>query len=615
MCGRRSCRRQRGRAAKVTLPSRTIHRAGPTTSTTPPIASAATPSAVSATPPSSASPAPVRPESRSLNPSSLPRSHDSLRSASSAVAATNDRFHPRPRPNSATAVAGTLDTHRRLATDSAMSSRPPASDGVRPTRSTTSPATITSAYIPTTCAPMIGKTLCAAWWKWSTTTAPVSVITATITAKLACAASTAGMTPGRRRSSPNGAAGGLVASGSSRAPARASSAAIRRGSGRTASTSASPTSMNAPAASHNGASASPSRSRPASSGLNTSGPRTPRKTAPNRTSAMPRARRSGGYMSPAAVRASSAVPLAAPTAARPSSTKGAEPRTLPTAASAQPTAPAQKPDARTGTRPTRSIAPPAGSAGEHGWEDGSAADGGHGAARRQRRERARGEHDRRAEPEQPARVEDEHERQRRHGGGELQHRGVRGERRREQHGVAADRKLLGHGWASLDRAQQRRHDRRDDDAPDHRPEAPRDEAPGGDAHRVRADREPVAIGERLCHDERREQRGRQEDHDAREPQGQLAPAERKGPDPLDDERDDGTAADQGHRAAHPASAAAAARADECRPTSAARLAASTGTPPGAIGTSTSAIRPPSTATSRDRRSPNSSMSSARKNAG
>ncbi len=120
--------------------------------------------------------------------------------------------------------------------------------------------------------------------------------------------------------------------------------------------------MNPPAASQSGASASPSKARPASSGLNTSGPRIAPNTAPKRTSAIPWARRSGGYMSPAAVRASSAVPLDAPTATRPASTMGADPRTLPTAASAQPIVPAQNPPARTGTRPMRSIARPAGSA-------------------------------------------------------------------------------------------------------------------------------------------------------------------------------------------------------------------------------------------------------------
>jgi hypothetical protein len=120
--------------------------------------------------------------------------------------------------------------------------------------------------------------------------------------------------------------------------------------------------MNAPAASHSGASASPSRSRPASSGLNTSGPRIAPNTAPKSTNPIPRARRTGGYMSPAAVRASSAMPLAAPTATRPTSTTGAEPALLPTAASAHPAAPATNPPASTGMRPMRSIARPAGSA-------------------------------------------------------------------------------------------------------------------------------------------------------------------------------------------------------------------------------------------------------------
>ena len=52
-------------------------------------------------------------------------------------------------------------------------------------RSIASPTTITNAYMPITWAPMIGNTLWPAWPWWSTTTAPVSVITATITAKLA----------------------------------------------------------------------------------------------------------------------------------------------------------------------------------------------------------------------------------------------------------------------------------------------------------------------------------------------------------------------------------------------------------------------------------------------
>ena len=104
------------------------------------------------------------PESRSLKPSSLPRSDGRVLSASSAVAATNERFQPRPRPNSATAVAGTLSIHTRLTTDTAITNRPPASDGLRPILSIRSPTTITSAYMPTTCAPMIGNTLWPAWW-------------------------------------------------------------------------------------------------------------------------------------------------------------------------------------------------------------------------------------------------------------------------------------------------------------------------------------------------------------------------------------------------------------------------------------------------------------------
>ncbi len=53
---------------------------------------------------------------------------------------------------------------------------------------------------------------------------------------------------------------------------------------------------------------------------------------------MPRARRSGGYMSPAAVRISSAMPLAAPVSANPRITSGAEPTFVASAVSAHPTA-------------------------------------------------------------------------------------------------------------------------------------------------------------------------------------------------------------------------------------------------------------------------------------
>ncbi len=51
---------------------------------------------------------------------------------------------------------------------------------------------------------------------------------------------------------------------------------------------------------------------------------------------MPRARRSGGYMSPAAVRISSAIPFAAPVSTKPRITSGAEPRFVASAVSEQP---------------------------------------------------------------------------------------------------------------------------------------------------------------------------------------------------------------------------------------------------------------------------------------
>ena len=113
---------------------------------------------------------------------------------------------------------------------------------------------------------------------------------------------------------------------------------------------------------HSKLSASPSRSRPASSGLNTAGPRIAPKTDPNSTSAIPRARRCGGYMSPAAVRASSPVALAAPTSTSPARTATAQPCAVPSAASREPAIPQPKPPARIGTRPIRSMSSPAGSA-------------------------------------------------------------------------------------------------------------------------------------------------------------------------------------------------------------------------------------------------------------
>ena len=105
-------------------------------------------------------------------------------------------------------------------------------------------------------------------------------------------------------------------------------------------------------ASHSGASASPSRCLPWSIGLNTAGPRIAPNTAPNRTSAIPCARRSGGYMSPAAVRARRAVPLAIPISTKAVNTSTALSVADPIAATTPPTAPTAKPAARTGTRPS-----------------------------------------------------------------------------------------------------------------------------------------------------------------------------------------------------------------------------------------------------------------------
>ena len=67
-------------------------------------------------------------------------------------------------------------------------------------------------------------------------------------------------------------------------------------------------------------------------------------------------------MSAAAVRASSAVPPAAPTQTSPMNTGGADSSVLPSAASTPPSVPITKPVAITGTRPNRSIARPAGNA-------------------------------------------------------------------------------------------------------------------------------------------------------------------------------------------------------------------------------------------------------------
>ena len=67
-------------------------------------------------------------------------------------------------------------------------------------------------------------------------------------------------------------------------------------------------------------------------------------------------------MSPAAVRISSAIPLAAPVSAKPRITSGVDPRFVASAVSPQPAAAIRNPLPITGLRPTRSIARPAGTA-------------------------------------------------------------------------------------------------------------------------------------------------------------------------------------------------------------------------------------------------------------
>ena len=120
------------------------------------------------------------------------------------------------------------------------------------------------------------------------------------------------------------------------------------------------------------------------SGLNTAGPRIAPNTEPTSTSAIPRARRSGGYMSAAAVRASSAVPDAIPTHTSPASTATGAPA----------------------LRPQRRERAAQRAHDEAGRQDRDPPAPVHRAARRQRGKRAGGEHDRRSQPEQPADADD-----------------------------------------------------------------------------------------------------------------------------------------------------------------------------------------------------------------
>src|SRR6266545_21243 len=135
---------------------------------------------------------------------------------------------------------------------------------------------------------------------------------------------------------------------------------MRFGSGRTNWTITSAISEIPPAASHGTVSAPASTSLPANIGLKTVGPRIAPKTEPKSTYEIPRARRAGGYMSPAAVRMSSATALAAPIIPKPAITAKVESVRVASAVNAQPAAPTTKPKLITGVRPNLSIIRPAG---------------------------------------------------------------------------------------------------------------------------------------------------------------------------------------------------------------------------------------------------------------
>ena len=135
-----------------------------------------------------------------------------------------------------------------------------------------------------------------------------------------------------------------------------------RGSGLISSAIVSPTTHIAAAANQGMTSVSSSKSLPAKSGRKTSGPRAAPNSAPKRTYEIARAFLSSGYMSAAAVRASSTAPFIAPMPMNPRITSGALSATQPSAVNTHPTIPTTKPPAITGTRPTRSISRPAGSA-------------------------------------------------------------------------------------------------------------------------------------------------------------------------------------------------------------------------------------------------------------
>ena len=306
--------------------------------------------------------------------------------------------------------------------ETAISASPPTSAGGLPIRSIRSPTTRTSAYIPSTCAPMIGKTA-----------SPRVVVVVDDDG------------PGQRHHADHDAEARLRGEDRRDHAAPAQELPQRRGRARLGRGRPDREDLGDPlrvraheehedeADDHEarsrrarGARASRRRARrPERSGLKTAGPRIAPKTAPTRTSAMPRARRSGGYMSPAAARASSDVPLAVPTRTSPRKTgNGGLER-----------APERGQHAAEPRRCTKPVA-----------STGHAAEPVHRAPGRQRREGARGEHDRRPEAEQPLDAGDEDERQRGDRRRELEHPRVGRERGRQERRVALDRELVGrHG--------------------------------------------------------------------------------------------------------------------------------------------------------------------------
>ena len=210
--------------------------------------------------------------------------------------------------------------------------------------------------------------------------------------------------------------GSVVGAAPGARPARSSSSAIVRGSGRIASARMSPTTHIAAAASHGTTSVSSSMSFPANSGRNTSGPSAAPNSAPKRTYEMARALRDSGYMSATAVRARSTAPFIPPI------TEEAED------------------DERRRVSDTSEC----GQHAAHRADDEPSGDHGntpvpvHETAGGQRGKRAGGQEDRRPQAEDRLDPGDENERDRGDGGSELKHTGKRHETQRQQHGVSPD---------------------------------------------------------------------------------------------------------------------------------------------------------------------------------